>query len=342
MSASNQPIPSVSPARATVGRGPHRLACFMVGWCIFLLLAGANVTSNEAALSVPDWPLAYGVIFPERWMEIATVRAEMGHRYIASIMGMLTIGLAVWLQRTEPRAWVRRMGWALLGMVILQGVIGGVGVLMLQPWWWSVPHALGSQIYLSTLVVTAVVISPWWHEHEREPLSPAGLGTMKFSLLCLLLLMAQLLLGALGRHDAIPREVHAMFALPVVILLTKLVLHVIGEVPAWERRIRSAAYWIGGLVLAQVGLGLWTYMVTLEHDVLTPRTFEEVVPMNLHLVVGASILALVVMLGTRAIGVWGAPTDEAVEGLRERELGETPVESSAPTAPERETVGGSV
>lgn len=327
MSVTSSPTANVPTADGTVLRGPHRLACAMVAWCVFLLLAGANVTSTDSALSVPDWPLAYGTIFPDRWMEIATVRAELGHRYIATIMGMMTIALAVWLQLTDERRWVRRLGWTALGLVILQGVIGGVGVLLLQPWWWSVPHALGSQIYLSTIVVLAVVVSPWWRTVERSPVSAASLGVLKFSLLCIALLMVQLILGALGRHDAIPREVHAIFALPVVILLTKLVLHVVGEIPAWHTHIRRAAMAIGLLTMAQILFGLWTYMVTLEHDDLAPRTLAEVVPMNLHLVIGASILGLVVMLAARTVGEFGLPTDEAVAELRRQQLGAVPTSS---------------
>ena len=38
----------------------HRFAILTSGFTVLLLMAGALVTSNDAADSVPDWPLAYG------------------------------------------------------------------------------------------------------------------------------------------------------------------------------------------------------------------------------------------------------------------------------------------
>ena len=54
---------------------------------------------------------------------------EHGHRLITSVVGLLTIGLAVWIARLEPRAWVRRLGWVALAAVVMQGLLGGVTVL---------------------------------------------------------------------------------------------------------------------------------------------------------------------------------------------------------------------
>ena len=45
---------------ATYNPGVHRFAVFVVCWTLLLFVAGALVTSNDAALSVPDWPLSYG------------------------------------------------------------------------------------------------------------------------------------------------------------------------------------------------------------------------------------------------------------------------------------------
>ena len=49
---------------APTTRNVHRFAVFMACCTFFLLIAGALVTSNDAGLAVPDWPLSYGSLTP--------------------------------------------------------------------------------------------------------------------------------------------------------------------------------------------------------------------------------------------------------------------------------------
>ena len=88
----------MSPARPT--RNVHRFAVFTACCTLFLLVAGALVTSNDAGLSVPDWPLSYGSLTPPM---VGGIFYEHGHRVIAACVGMLSIVLAIWLWRVEPR-----------------------------------------------------------------------------------------------------------------------------------------------------------------------------------------------------------------------------------------------
>src|SRR5262249_32366372 len=75
-----------------------------------------------------------------------------GHRMIATTVGFLTIILAVWLYRADDRPWMRRLGFAALGAVIVQGILGGLTVLYLLPKWVSASHACLAQIFFSTTV----------------------------------------------------------------------------------------------------------------------------------------------------------------------------------------------
>ncbi|HWZ55220.1 MAG TPA: COX15/CtaA family protein, partial [Verrucomicrobiae bacterium] len=93
----------------------HQYAVFTACCTFLLLVAGALVTSNDAGLSIPDWPLAYGSLHPPM---VGGIRYEFTHRVIATCVGLLTIGLAVWLWKAEKRSWMRWMGWAALGGVI--------------------------------------------------------------------------------------------------------------------------------------------------------------------------------------------------------------------------------
>ena len=69
---------------ATYNPSVHRLAVFVVLWTILLLIAGALVTSNDAALSVPDWALSYGTFTPPM---VGGIVYEHSHRLIAGGLG---------------------------------------------------------------------------------------------------------------------------------------------------------------------------------------------------------------------------------------------------------------
>ena len=76
-----------------------------------LIIAGAQVTSTESGLAVPDWPLSYGQFFPPM---VGGIFWEHGHRMVAGGVGILTLVLAVWTSLGEPRVWVRRLSWGAL------------------------------------------------------------------------------------------------------------------------------------------------------------------------------------------------------------------------------------
>ena len=135
----------------------HRFAVLLAISTLFLVIAGASVTSNQAGLSVPDWPLSYGQVMPEMK---GGVFYEHGHRMIASAVGFLTVIFAMWLWRAEPRAWVRRLGLVAVAGVILQGVLGGLTVLYLLPKAVSISHACLAQLFFSTTVALALFTSP--------------------------------------------------------------------------------------------------------------------------------------------------------------------------------------
>src|SRR6186997_3299080 len=95
---------------------------------------GGLVTSHGVGLSVPDWPTTYGYnmfFFPfSKW--VGGVMYEHTHRLAASLVGLLTVALAVWLHLGESRTWLRRLGWLAVFLVILQGVLGGLRVTALK------------------------------------------------------------------------------------------------------------------------------------------------------------------------------------------------------------------
>src|SRR5947208_5426183 len=118
------------------------------------------VTSKGVGLAVPDWPTTFGYnmfLFPvSKW--IGGIFFEHTHRLIASAVGFLTIILAIWLWRGEPRKWVRCLGIIALCAVILQGVLGGLRVTMLKDEI-GIFHACLAQAFLGLFVLIALTTS---------------------------------------------------------------------------------------------------------------------------------------------------------------------------------------
>ncbi|MGH7565333.1 MAG: COX15/CtaA family protein, partial [Gemmatimonadota bacterium] len=132
----------------------------LVAGCTFLLLlAGGMVTSTGSGLAVPDWPLSFGRVMPA--ME-GGVLYEHGHRMVATFVGALIVVEALWLWRAEPRRWVRMLGWIALGGVIVQGILGGLTVLLGLPDPVSVSHAALAEIVFGITVTIAVARSRSW------------------------------------------------------------------------------------------------------------------------------------------------------------------------------------
>jgi len=153
------------------------------------------VTSTGSGLAVPDWPLSFGQVMPPMK---GGVFYEHGHRMVATAVGLLTILLAVWIQRSDPRPWMRKLGWTALGLVVLQGVLGGMTVLLKLPVWTSAGHACLAQGFFLVVVFLALALSPRWEfpafgrgEAGRVP-ALAALATGAIYI--------QLVLGAVMRH----------------------------------------------------------------------------------------------------------------------------------------------
>lgn len=161
---------------------------------LFLIFAGAMVTSTGSGLAVPDWPLAYGMVFPPM---IGGIFYEHGHRLIAATVGFLVVIQAIWLQMREPKRFVRRLGWISLGAVIAQGLLGGLTVILLLPKSVSVSHAALAEIFFSLNVSIAFFTSRWYDQLSRMEKGDAPVK-MAWGLTALVYL--QILAGAVMRH----------------------------------------------------------------------------------------------------------------------------------------------
>jgi len=178
----------------------HRYAKLVVACTVVLILAGSLVTSNDAGLSVPDWPTSYGwnmfTFPPSMW--VANILYEHGHRLIASTVGFLTIVLAIWLWIAERHTWLRWLGVAALGAVIAQGLLGGLTVLLFLPPAVSTAHAGLAEIFFCLTVAIALFTSPGWN---AEAPALDDVTVRRLATATTVLIYAQILIGATMRHS---------------------------------------------------------------------------------------------------------------------------------------------
>lgn len=285
----------------------HRFALGTAGATFLLIIAGALVTSHDAGLSVPDWPLSYG-----QWMPPMSggVLYEHGHRMVASFVGLLTILMAVWLWRVETRQWLRRLGWVLLVAVILQGLLGGLTVLFLLPWYISVSHAALAQLFFCLTASVALFTGRGWMEPIERTTVEGPVSLPRLSLLTTAAIFIQLVLGASLRHQAIGVTPHLLWAFAVAGLAGWTQWLALSQGTAAS--LRRAAMALTTLVVLQLGLGLAAYMGRLS-TADTPQTPFVVVGITVvHVSAGALALATSVLLTLLAYRQFG--TDEEAVG----------------------------
>lgn len=192
-----------SPAAPTVFRPwLHRYTLLLAGLTLVLISAGGQVTSHGAGLSVPDWPTSYGYNMftfpPSKW--VGGIFYEHTHRLIASTVGLLTLGLAAWLWRSESRRWLRWLGIVAVLSVVAQGVLGGLTVIFLLPTPVSVAHACLAQSFFCLVCAIALFTSRGWIERSPRRAQRGPLDVRWFAIVSACVVFAQLVLGALVRH----------------------------------------------------------------------------------------------------------------------------------------------
>ena len=289
-----------------------RFAKLTVAATFCLILLGGMVTSLGAGLAVPDWPTSYGYnmfSFPvARW--IGPVFWEHTHRLVASLIGLMTMILAFWTSRVEPRAWVRWLAFGALGLVIVQGVLGGLRVthrLIAL----AMIHGCTAQAFLCVLMLLALALSPAWQRPFGGEVDRVR-AWMPWAWALAAAVYVQLIVGAVMRHlgaglaiptfpftpegRLIPSErnlmvdihlAHRIWAVAVVALAGVVLAKMARSV--WdEPRLAHPAFALAGLLLAQVFLGASVIWLT-----------RAPIPTSLHVVNGAAVLATSFVLAVR-------------------------------------------
>ena len=278
----------------------HRFAVFVLCWTVLLLVAGALVTSNEAALSVPDWPTSYGSFTPPM---VGGIVYEHSHRLIAGVLGILLIIEATVIWRKESRKWLRWFALAAVGGVVAQAILGGQVVIQLLHYWLPVFHACFAQIMFGAILCLAVFTSKWWMEERPALEDQGGLSIHTIVIVNAVVTFLQVFLGAGFRHQDMPIWPHMVGALVVlgVMIWTAAMLRRRFDASRELTFGRTLLHSLVGTQILLGGAAYWSRLVTAD----APQPMPVMVWLTvIHTVFGALVFAssiLVVLMCYRLV-----------------------------------------
>jgi cytochrome c oxidase assembly protein subunit 15 len=297
---------------------PHRLALLTTCATFPLLFIGGLVTSKGAGLAVPDWPTTFGYnMFVYPWSAmVGPVFYEHSHRLAGSFVGLCTVFLALALWLKEPRRWLRWFGLLALVMVIVQGVLGGLRVVLIEHTL-AIVHAALAQAFFAFTVSLAVFTSRRWHAGRHEmPLGDGG-RLLRLSCITAAMIYLQVIFGAVLRHTGERLDLHLVFAFLVAVHIFLLVRRVFSA-HANRPQLRRLTGTLAALLALQLALGFSSYLAKYTTMLRLPAEATVYVT-TIHLIVGALMLAASVMLSLRAFRLSQAETPLLQRGfLREQ------------------------
>src|SRR5690349_16418236 len=214
----------------------HRYAMFVAAATFFLIIAGALVTSNDAGLSVPDWPTSFGSFRMPRM--VGGVKFEHGHRMVAGTVVIFTLILALWLWRSEPRRWVRRLGAISVLTIFAQAILGGITVLFFLPVDISVAHACLAQAFFCIMVSIALFTAADWRWDEPKIKETSAVSLRRLATVTTVLIFLQLMMGAAFRHHGFGIIPHAVGAGLVTLAVVWMLVRVLSEFRSETRLTR--------------------------------------------------------------------------------------------------------
>ena len=276
-----------------------------------VIAAGALVTSNDAGLSVPDWPTSFGYLVKAPHF-VGGVRYEWSHRMVAGTLVSLTLAIAIWTGLVERRRWLRWLAVGAFCTVIAQAILGGLTVLLFQPPAVSTAHAAVAQTFFCIAVAIALFTGRKWvtdqpqgdrpqNEQPRVEFDSRRPSLFTLTLLSTFVLYVQLILGGMFRHHGMSWWPHVLNAVTVSFVLAWTAVRAL-SVYSHIEAVRRPAIVMLSLLIAQLCLGFTAFLtrVAWGRDAAQPELLM-VVSTVAHVAVGALLLATTVVL---AIQVW--------------------------------------
>ncbi|MDX2272704.1 MAG: COX15/CtaA family protein [Cyanobacteriota bacterium] len=288
---------SFSPSTTWQERWLGRVTLTLAVVTLFLMALGSATRVMNAGLSCPDWPLCYGEIVPAQQMNLQ-VFLEWFHRLVASSLGLVVLivtGLS-WFYRQRLAPWIpMAMSWA-LGLVMVQGLLGGLTVTELLRFDIVTAHLGTGLLFFATLLTIALCLLP-----VATASSVSRMGSLPWLAgLAALLVYGQSLLGGLvasqwAVHQCLGSQQlcavmnsHLLGVIPaslatLVVVVSTLVKAIRHPLPPLLPKLALLG---GGLLIGQLALGWATFRLHLQVEPLTVA----------HQAIGAALLGSLVAL----------------------------------------------
>lgn len=298
----------------------HRLARLTAGATFLLIVIGGIVTSTDSGLAVPDWPTTFGYnmfLYPLSEM-VGGILYEHSHRLMGSLVGILTVGLLVFILAKDSRKWLKWLGLIALIAVVVQGVLGGLRVTQINRNF-AIVHACLAQAFFALLCGIAWFTSrDWWQDKPAVPIVAAQ-KLKRLSLITTCLIYMQLIFGAVLRHTGSRLDMHLLFAFLVTLHIFLLARRILGTNDETQRRAASSmVLGLLGLLAVQLMLGTGAFFARLTAFGETFATGLTVTITTAHVAVGALmlvssfVLTLKIYRFTDASVVMEAPASDAL------------------------------
>jgi cytochrome c oxidase assembly protein subunit 15 len=256
---------------------------------LLLMAVGSATRVMNAGLACPDWPLCYGQLVPSKQMNLQ-VFLEWFHRLDAALIGFSAIalaGLSWWNRRFLP-SWLPWASTFALGLIVFQGVLGGLTVTELLRFDIVTAHLGTALLFFTTLLVIGTALMPYKGTGAVGKLPWVGLTAA-------ILVYVQSLLGGLVASRWALHQCFGVSQLCTVMnshiagvvpatLTTLAVVFMARRTPALHPTLRQLANLAGGLVVLQILLGVATFWLHLQVEPLTVT----------HQAVGAALLGSLV------------------------------------------------
>ena len=291
-------LPSPNPGSP---RWLHLLAVLTVLFTLPLLFLGAGVTTHGVGMADPHGFRPPWVIV--RILAESTgfdIRLEYGHRTFGFLVGLCAIALAIGCWFFDRRGWMGWLAFVALGMICLQGTLGifRVDYNELYGRTFAMIHGMFAQLVFGTLVSLALFTSRRWASDGEHAMTPA---LQRGSIVTMLIVFVQLLLGGLVRHQESPvgPRAHLLGAFVVTGALVWL-LKLIRECEAPER-FRTQRWLIKGLLMLQLWLGVEAWLAKFFVATAVQQQALEPMPMHAEWLRTAHYLVGTLLFGTTVV-----------------------------------------
>jgi cytochrome c oxidase assembly protein subunit 15 len=177
----------------------YRLSLLALAALFLIVVSGATVRLTGSGLGCENWPRCGSTFLPQKDYHALI---EFGNRGVGFVVGLVTLAAAIGATRVEPLPrWLLAAAWVLPVTVLLQGVLGGITVLVELHPLIVMGHFLLSLLALAVAVV--VVIGAYDFLHAAKAHSPLAANWLALVLVpsALALVITGTLVTAAGPHS---------------------------------------------------------------------------------------------------------------------------------------------